>query len=110
MKKLLLLVVYLALNCALADAQNRDSAPIIKIGDKNYYIHTIESGQTVSSISRQYNVLPRTIIAENPMAVEILRPGQILKIPVQSSDKPLSRRAIRKNFVEHKITTAIKKA
>ena len=37
------------------------------------------------------------------MAVETLRPGQILKIPVQISDKPMSRRAMRKNFVEHKI-------
>ena len=102
MKRFFILVVCLILNLSLS-AQIQDKTPIVKIGDKNYYIHTIESGQTISSISRQYNIPTRSIIAENPMAVEILRPGQILKIPVQVSDKQMSRRAKRKNFVEHKI-------
>ena len=103
MKKILLIVICLILSITLTNAQSQNTSPIIKIGDKNYYIHTIEAGQTVSSISRQYDISPRTIIEENPMAVETLRPGQILKIPVQVSDKQMSRRAKRKNFVEHKI-------
>ena len=44
--------------------RNKSENTIIKIGEKNYYIHTIVSGENVSSISRRYNVLPRDIVDE----------------------------------------------
>ncbi len=103
MNRLIFLIIFLALNAAVAVAQNKSENTIIKIGEKNYYIHTIVSGETVSSISRRYNVLPRDIVDENPMAIEILRPGQMLKIPVQPASKYMTRRAIRRNFIEHTI-------
>ena len=64
MNRLIFLIIFLALNAAVAVAQNKSENTIIKIGEKNYYIHTIVSGETVSSISRRYNVLPRDIVDE----------------------------------------------
>jgi len=53
----------------------------VKIGDELYYIHEVEKGQTLYSISRAYNISQRVIARENPDIFLGLRPGQVLKIP-----------------------------
>lgn len=47
-----------------------------------YYIHIVDSAQTLYSISKAYNVSTETLIRENPEALYGLRSGQALKIPV----------------------------
>ncbi|MFZ5552405.1 MAG: LysM peptidoglycan-binding domain-containing protein [Bacteroidota bacterium] len=56
-----------------------------KIDGKEYYIHTVEKGETVYGISKQYKVKQDVIFANNPGAEKGLALGQKLKIPVPSS-------------------------
>lgn len=50
---------------------------------KVYYIHMVEPGQTLYSISRAYNVSQKEIAIENPGVMSGIRVGQALKIPVE---------------------------
>ncbi len=52
------------------------------IGGTAYYIHIVDTSQTLYSISKAYNVSAEIITRENPSAVYGLRIGQALKIPV----------------------------
>ncbi len=52
------------------------------IGGTSYYIHIVDSSQTLYSISKAYNVPTEIITRENPSAVYGIRTGQALKIPV----------------------------
>ncbi len=51
------------------------------IGGKVYYIHIVEKGQTLYSISKAYGVPEKVISRENPVLVTGLQPGMVLKIP-----------------------------
>ena len=74
--------------CALAFAQEqpeqvRKSTEKIIVNGKVFYLHAVQQGQTVYSISRAYSVTLQDIAAENPgLILEQVRPGMILKIPV----------------------------
>lgn len=48
-----------------------------------YYLHIVRAGQTLYSISRAYNLKEIDIERENPGVTSILKPGQILKIPMR---------------------------
>ncbi len=50
---------------------------------KVYYIHMVEPGQTLYSISRAYNISQKEIALENPGVMSGIRIGQALKIPVE---------------------------
>ncbi len=52
------------------------------IGGTAYYIHIVDTSQTLYSISKAYNVTTEIITRGNPSAVYGLRIGQALKIPV----------------------------
>ncbi len=53
---------------------------------KAYYVHTIKASQTLYSISRAYGVTQQDIAAANPtLALEVIQPGQVIKIPVLST-------------------------
>ena len=44
--------------------------------------HTVEKGETVFQLSRRYNVTPEEIYALNPSAVDIIKIGEVLSIPL----------------------------
>jgi len=53
--------------------------------DDNFFLHTIERGQTVYSISIMYNVSVDDIYRLNPESRKVIRAGDVLKIPQESS-------------------------
>lgn len=53
---------------------------------KQYYIHFVDQGQSVSAISRAYGVSIDELKAANPGLGEVPEPDQMLMIPVQSND------------------------
>lgn len=59
------------------------SERIEKIDGKQYYIHTVEKGQTLYSISKAYGVLISEIFTDNPIAMDGIQPDQELKIIVK---------------------------
>jgi LysM repeat protein/ABC-type branched-subunit amino acid transport system substrate-binding protein len=50
-----------------------------------YYIHQVRKGQTVYSISRAYGISVQDLTAENPPALNGIKEGQTLRIPVSSA-------------------------
>lgn len=56
-----------------------------KIDGKEYYIHTVEKGETVYGISKQYKVKQDVVFANNPGAEKGLTLGQKIKIPVNGT-------------------------
>ncbi len=53
-----------------------------------YRVHTVEKGQTLYSISRQYNLSVEALKQANPEMPEALSLGQNLNIPVEQLIKP----------------------
>lgn len=73
------------------------------IEGKRYYMHTIEQGQTLYSISRVYDLSIDEIYFENPDARSGLQTGDILRIPSLSRDKEISNelRSSSFNYIFH---------
>ena len=53
--------------------------------DDDFFLHTIERGQTVYSIAIMYNVTVEDIYRLNPGSRKVIRAGEVLKIPQKSS-------------------------
>ncbi len=53
----------------------------VKIGSKFYYIHIVQKGETLFSISKAYGVSQADIASENPDIYQGLKSDQALKIP-----------------------------
>lgn len=60
-----------------------------KIEGKVYYIHKVEKGQTLYSISKAYGTLISQIVFDNPDAMNGIKPGQELKIEKQDPSKAI---------------------
>jgi LysM repeat protein len=58
--------------------------PVFFVQDDNYFLHTVERGQTVYSIATSYHVKVDEIFDLNPGSKNMIREGQKLKIPQQS--------------------------
>ena len=61
----------------------------VVIDGKSFYLHTVKQGETRYSISRAYNVSERDIVLNNPEAVDVIKIGQELKIPVKAEETPV---------------------
>ena len=59
--------------------------PAIFTQDNNFFLHTIERGQTAYSIAIMYNVSVEDIYLLNPGSKKGIRAGDVLKIPQESS-------------------------
>lgn len=80
----LVLAVLLSALSFVSTAQEK-SAEQRTINGKKYYIHKVEKGQSLYAISKLYNVDINVILAENDEAIDGLRNGQELKIPVSGA-------------------------
>ncbi len=72
------------LSSFISEAQEK-SSEIKTVGGKKYYIHKVEKGQSLYAISKIYNIDINVILAENDEAIDGLRNGQELKIPVSGA-------------------------
>ncbi|MCK7589648.1 LysM peptidoglycan-binding domain-containing protein [Subsaxibacter sp. CAU 1640] len=52
---------------------------------ENIIKHTVSKGETVFQLSRRYNVSPEEIYALNPSAVDVIKIGEELSIPVKDN-------------------------
>ncbi len=85
MKRYLSLVFFfcLAFTYTLeAQTEVKMSTEKVIIDGQKYYIHTVETGQTLFSISRAYNVRVSDIKAANSEITETLKPGSVVRIPI----------------------------
>jgi ABC-type branched-subunit amino acid transport system substrate-binding protein/LysM repeat protein len=61
-------------------AQNSSDKTVVEKG-KKLYLHIVLKGETVYGLSKDYNVLVRDIVMENPNAMNGISPGDSLRIP-----------------------------
>jgi LysM repeat protein len=96
-----LLALFIMLFQAEVSAQF-EPAPVTRsevietINGKAYYIHTVKQGQTLFSIARAYEVTPQAIASENPEfpdLIEVVRTGQVIRIPRTATVQPAQRPA-----------------
>lgn len=76
------------------------------IGGKKYYLHTVEQGQTLYSISVAYNVPLEEIARENAIVNNLIGVGEELRIPFVSStvqSEPLPSRDS-SDFIMHTVS------
>lgn len=71
------------------------------IDGKEYYIHTVEKGETIYGIAKKYKITQDAILAANPGSEKGISAGQKLKIPVTG-------KAENKNDVKQKYDALIK--
>jgi LysM repeat protein len=77
-----LLLVLLFTSC-ISSAQI--SGRLEEIGGKPYYIHTVEKGQTLYSLSKLYNCDINAITAANPGTDAGIQVGSQIRIPAASA-------------------------
>ncbi len=66
------------------------------IGNTEYYLHTVNPGQTIYGISKAYTVSMDDILKTNPELKKGLRAGDVIKIPVITSNQP-------KKYISHEV-------
>lgn len=78
----------LAAFCAVSQAQVpvQKSTEKIRINGKVYYIHVVQKGQTLYSLSKAYEVTIEQLTENNPELSEGLKEGQSIKVPVPASE------------------------
>ncbi len=65
---------------------------------KSYFVHTVQKGQTVYSISRVYDVTPDEIYFENPASKNGISINQSLLIPTVNKETELKKEVVKTNF------------
>ncbi len=58
------------------------STDLRTINNKKYYIHKVEKGQSIYAIAKLYGTDVNVVLADNDEAIDGIKPGQELKIPV----------------------------
>jgi len=79
--------------CGPADLYSQEivkSEVLERIDGKEYYIHTVEQGQTLYSLSKLYDVPVDELVFKNPDAENGLAIGQLLRIPLVSREKKIT--------------------
>ncbi len=65
---------------------------------KQYYVHTVQKGQTVYSISKVYEVSPEELYFENPEAKQSIRINQQLWIPTINKETEVTEEIAETDF------------
>lgn len=77
-------LVFLLLSCSIFSfaQEEKEELKIHKIAGKEYYIHVVDTGNTLFAISRKYAIPRDEILKANPRLTNILTLGDRLMIPL----------------------------
>lgn len=93
-----------AITNLMAQTPVKISSEKVSIDGEAYYIHIVQKGQTLYSISKAYHVSTEILLKENRSAVYGLSEGDPLKIPVDSIDEgELPAKKDHNKFIYHKL-------
>ena len=91
MEKLrIILAVLLTMTVQLLAAQDetvKHPNNKVSINGREYYLHIVRKGETLSAISRAYEVPVDTIIADNPQLTYQIHPDQYINIRIKKEEK-----------------------
>ncbi len=111
MKSILSVIVLLLFTgfCFDSAAQQIRENELVVIKGEKYILHQVRTGETVYSITRQFNVSRENLIENNPDISSGLKIGDILKIPFREGaeiqDAPVSQKGDPTRFITHTITS-----
>lgn len=90
---------------AAATAAVEKSQTVVYVNGVKYYVHTVQAGETLYSIAREYRVSEQLILEHNPEAADGLRAQQTLKIPfrTEAAADNRSERKLRRTFDTHAV-------
>lgn len=94
----ILLTMFVAINVSA----QIDSLEVHQINGKSYYIHIVESGNTLYAIHKKYNVPIDVIEKENPSVADGLSLGEKIFIPIKK-DTEAEFQSIDGNYFLHKV-------
>lgn len=103
------LFLLFAANGIVLSAQNdggvKKSKKTEVVDGRKYYVHTVEKGQTLYAIAKAYDMTVNDVLVENPDALNGIKPGQNLRIPVEKkvATKPIEVTKDTSKFVLHKV-------
>lgn len=95
-------ITLLNLFVAVSLSAQTDSLEVYQVNGKSYYIHVVESGNTLYSISKKYNIPIDVIEKENVSVADGLSLGEKIFIPVKK-DTAQEFESINGNFFVHKV-------
>jgi len=99
MKKILLTTLFTYLLLAINAQVVIPMSEIIESHNgRNYYIHTVQKGQTVYSIANVYDVTPDEIYFENPNSKQGISIAQNLLIPTINKETELKNDVVATNY------------
>lgn len=79
------------------------STQIIQESGNKYYVHKVEKGQTLYSISKAYEIPVKEILLLNPAAEEGIKAEMILKIPAEKNKKSTGQIDESGKFILHSV-------
>lgn len=105
-RSLSILIRLLLLATVWPAAAVEKSQTVVYVNGVKFYVHTVEAGETLYSISREYGVGEQSILEHNPEAADGLRAQQTLKIPYRTEAPADSRsqRKLRRTFDTHTVS------
>ena len=68
-----------------ATAQQFNEKQVQLIDGKTYYLHKVEKGNTLYSLSKMYSIKTKDLLNENPQLEEGLKIGQVIRIPIKKN-------------------------
>jgi len=87
---------------AQEETKVKKSQIIENIAGKDYYLHFVKQGENLYEIARTYEVTVDDIFDNNPVSIDGIKPGQILKIPVKVKEvKPPQNTEPKKEYFFH---------
>lgn len=89
MRRALLFWVFILVTTPVLQAQQpaERSSSRVTIAGETFYVHTVKPGETFYSLGKLYDTDEETIRARNPIVIDGLRPGQVLKIPIVNGNQ-----------------------
>jgi len=108
MRKLFTIFAFLIvvpLYVAVAQRPNTVSSEVVSIDGRDYYVHQVREGETLSSLSRIYGVGVVEIEADNPViARDGLKAGQLIRVRCENIPEfNMSRRQYNRTFEDHTV-------
>lgn len=111
MKSFLSVIVLLIFTGFFIDsaAQQIRENELVMIKGEKFILHQVRTGETIYSITRQFNVDRNKLIEHNPEVASGLKIGDILKIPFSESaeiqDAPVFQKGDPTRFIFHEISS-----
>ncbi len=88
LKIALFLLILLINQCSVAQEY-----PTVMRGGVDYYVHTVDPGNTLFAISKMYSIPVEALLESNKNAAEGLQIGQEVLVPINAVDKRTARRS-----------------